>query len=104
MGLKPELSRSDHLLISHLIKKLEEWDAEFKKQHYIILGLIEDEEEMIEQEQGVYGECDEKVTIFSVRLQGLTEQEDAMPPPKPVIKRSRHLERRKEVCITSRVA
>ena len=50
---KPKFSRMDGLTISCLIKKLEDWDAEFKKQHNIVLDFIEDESKMMEQEQSI---------------------------------------------------
>ena len=56
-------------MISCLVKKLENWDAEFRKQHNIVLDLIEDESESMEQEQSIYNKHDKKVTHLSLRLQ-----------------------------------
>ena len=61
---KPELCRTDCLMIQHLVNKLEDWSAEFKKQHGVILDLMDDEEETTEREQAVYDEYDKKVTNF----------------------------------------
>ena len=58
---KLELSRTDRLLISHLVKKLEDWDAEFRKQHDVVLHLTE-YDMAIEREQAVFDEHDKKVT------------------------------------------
>ena len=43
---------------------------------------MDDKEEMVEREQAVYDEYDEKITKFLLRLQEL-EHEEAMSPPKP---------------------
>ena len=39
---KAELSRTDCLMISRLIKKFEDWDSELRKQHNVVLDLVED--------------------------------------------------------------
>ena len=95
MEFKSELTRSDRLLISRLAKKLEDWNTEFKKQHYTILDLIEEEEEeTIAQEQAVLDEYDEKVTSFSFRLEELKQEDEAVPSGKFTITRPHQLEKR----------
>ena len=81
-------------MIPHLIKKLEEWGTEFKKQHNIVLDLMDDEEEAMEQEQAVFDEYDEKITLFSLRLQKLASKEEAVAPPKPKTGYPQHLTKR----------
>ena len=39
LEVKLELSEIDPLMVSHLFKKLDDWDAEFRKQHDIVLDL-----------------------------------------------------------------
>lgn len=66
-------------MVSHLIKKLEDWNAEFRKQHDTVWELIEDEQEMIEHERSVYDKHDEKVTLLVLSRQELAlEEEEAV--------------------------
>ena len=37
---KVELSRADCLMILRLIKKLEDWNSELRKQHDVVLDLL----------------------------------------------------------------
>ena len=46
-----------------LLKKLEEQDTEFKKYHYIIIKLLDNEEEL-EQEPVKLDDPDNKITDF----------------------------------------
>ena len=86
LELKLELTRSDRLLIPHLAKKLEDWDPEFKKQHYAILDLLDEEgEETIAQEQKALDEYDDKITSFLLRLEELKREDEAVPPMGPTI-------------------
>ena len=50
LELKHEVSNADKLMTQHLLKKLEKQDVEFKKYCYIIVELLENEEDL-EQEQ-----------------------------------------------------
>ena len=91
--MTPELSRTDILMI---VKKLEEdWDVDFKKQHDIVLYLTKDEQETMEDEQSMYDEHDEKVSLLSFCLQELAlEEEEAVPKSKPAAEFSHLLGRR----------
>ena len=73
---KSELTRTDRLMVSCLIKKLEDWDAKFRKLHNVVLDLTEDESDGIEWERSIFDEHDEKVTQLSVRLQVLGYEEE----------------------------
>ena len=74
---KSELSRTDRLMVLCLVKKQEDWDAEFRKHHHAVLDLTEEDTAAIEREQAIFDEHDEKVTQLSLRLQvlGLEEEE-----------------------------
>ena len=48
LEVKSELSRTNRLLVSRLVKKLKDWDAEFRKWHDVILYLIEEDMTEIE--------------------------------------------------------
>ena len=41
---------------------------EFKQHHYVIVDLIEEDEEALEQEYAIFNDCDDKVTTFSIWL------------------------------------
>ena len=43
LEMKAELSAHEQLMVSQFMKKIENWDAEFKEHHQTILDLIEDE-------------------------------------------------------------
>ena len=74
---KVELFRIDHLLISQLIKKSEDWDSELRKQHNVVLDLVEDNSEVLKQEQSIYDEHNKKVSmLLSLRLQELAQEDD----------------------------
>ena len=66
---KRELSHTDRLPIPQLLKNLQKWDAEFKQHHYVILDLIDEEDEALEQEYAIFNDYDDKVTSFMIRLQ-----------------------------------
>ena len=61
---KSELSRTDCLLVSRLVKKLEDWYAEFRKQHDIVLDLTEEDTTEIEREQAVFDEHKKRLPNF----------------------------------------
>lgn len=92
---KSELTRTDRLMVSRLVKKLEDWDAEFRKHHDVILDLTEEDTTAIEREQAIFDEHDEKVTQLSLRLQVLgLEDSEARPPSTSDADTSQHLEKR----------
>ena len=94
LEVKPELSKTDCLMIPCLMKKLDECGAEFKKQFSIILDLMDDEEEAMTQEQAVFDEYDENITLFPLCLQELTSKEEAVAPTKPKTGYPHHLTKR----------
>ena len=80
------------ILVSCLVKKLEDWDAEFRKQHDVVLDVTEQESGAIEQEQKVFDEHNEKVIQLSLRLLLLGLQEiGAGPAPTSDADISKHL-------------
>ena len=92
---KSELTRTDRLMVSCLVKKLDDWDSEFRKQHDVVLDLTEDESDAIEREQSIFDEHDETVTQLSLRLQVLgLEEEEAEPAPTSHDDTSQHSGRR----------
>ena len=95
LEVKAELSKTDRLLVSRLVKKLENWDAEFRKQHDVVLDLTEEDTTAIEREQAVFDEHDEKVTQLSLRLQVLgLEESEAWPASISDADISQHFEKR----------
>ena len=65
LELKAELSTCEQLLVPQLIKKIEDWDAEFKLHHQTILDLVDEEQhETLEQEYPNYNEYDDRVTML----------------------------------------
>ena len=79
-------------MVSSLIKTLEDWDAEFRKQHNVVLDLTEDESDAIKWEQSIFDEHDEKVTQLSLHLQVLgLEGKEAEPAPMSHTDTSQHL-------------
>ena len=48
--LRQELSNADKLAIQRLLKKLEKQDTEFKKYHYAIVELLEEEDDLEEEQ------------------------------------------------------
>ena len=72
---KSELSRTDCLLVSRLVKKFEDWDGEFRKQHDVVLDITEEDTTAIEREQAVFDKHDEKIIQISLCLQVLGLEE-----------------------------
>ena len=81
--------------MSRLVKKLEDWDAKFRKQRDVILDLTEEDTTTIEREQAVFDKHDEKVTQLSLCLQVLgLEESEAGPASISDADTSQHLEKR----------
>ena len=76
--LKRELSHTDRLAIQRLLKKIEEQDTEFKKYHYAIVELLEEEGDL-DQEQANLDDHDDRIADFIDRLQVLIESMDDEP-------------------------
>ena len=76
--LRRELSNADRLAIPHLLKRLEEQETEFKKYHYVIVKLLEMEEDL-DQEQATLDDHNDKFTDFISRLQVLVEKRVSEP-------------------------
>ena len=70
--LRRELSNVDKLVIQHLLKKLEEQDAEFRKYHYTMVELLEEDADL-EEEQAKLEDHYNKISDFISRLQVLVE-------------------------------
>ena len=93
---RAELSRTDHLMISRLIKKLKNWDSELRKKHDVVLDLVEDDSEVLKQEQRIYDKHDKKFSmLLSFHLQELARKNDeTVHTSKPADEAFHHLERR----------
>ena len=78
LELKRELLHADWLAIQHLMKKLEEQNAEFKKQHSI-MDLLEDEGDL-DQEQAMLDDHDDRIADCIGHLQVLIEDKDGDSP------------------------
>ena len=66
---KEEITHVDCLAIKRLIKKFESLDDEFRKHHYTIVELLEDE--AVDEEQATLDDHDERITDLVERLQQL---------------------------------
>ena len=57
---KDMLTSSDHLTLERLSKKIEALDAEFKKHHYAVIDLVNDEQKQ-DEVQAVMNDHEDKV-------------------------------------------
>ena len=80
LELKHDLSHTDQLVIQRLLKKLQELDAEFKKNHYAVVENLEREEDT-EDEQATLNDHEDKIANFQGRLQVLVEEKAKHSPP-----------------------
>ena len=76
--LRQELLNANKLAIRGLLQKLEEQDSEFKKYHYAIVELLEEDDDL-EEEQAKLDDHDDKITDFISRLQFLVENKASEP-------------------------
>ena len=70
--LRWELSNAHKLAIQRLLKKLEEQDTEFKKYHYTIVELLEEDDNL--EEQAKLDVHNDKIADFILCLQVLVEK------------------------------
>ena len=87
---KEERTHVDCLAIQRLIRKFESLDAEFRKHHYTIVELLEDE--AVDEEQATFDDHDEKITDLVERLQQLIPEPDVDPPPSAITDASKPLQ------------
>ena len=67
---KETLSPADRIALQRLVKKIESLDEEFKKQHFVIVELL-DQEDDLTQEQAKLDEHDDQVADLSDRVEQL---------------------------------
>ena len=70
LKVKQDLWHADQPAIQHVLKKLEELDAEFKKYHYAIVEFLESEED-VEDEQAMMDDHDDETADVVNHLQVL---------------------------------
>ena len=78
LELKRELLHADQLTIRRLLKKIEDQDAKFKKYHFAIVEILEDEEEL-EKEQSTFDDHDDRIADYIGRLQVLVKDKEDEP-------------------------
>ena len=67
---KETLSSTDHIALQRLAKKIESLDEEFKNQHFILVELL-DQEDDLTKEQAALNEHDDQVADLSDRAEQL---------------------------------
>ena len=102
-----DISMGDRLAAQQLLLKLDTLDADFKLYHFAIVDLVDDE--LLEMEQGVLNEHDDRVADLALRIQQLYSEStpsspstSSLDPRVRLTKRLRRLDRDLEL-VTSAV-
>ena len=74
---KDNLSSTDLLAVEWLFKKVEALDIEFKPQQYAVIDLVGDDEHVLDEEQAVMEEHEDKVAEIIEHLQELPPEAKA---------------------------
>ena len=68
---KDSLTSGDLLTVHCLLKKVEALDIEFKENHYAVIDLVEDDEQILNEQQAVIDNHEDKVAEITECLQQL---------------------------------
>ena len=74
---KDTQTSSDLLAVERLLKKIEALDVEFKEHHYAVIDLVEDHEQVLDDEQAIMNDYEEKVAEIIECLQELRPEAKA---------------------------
>ena len=63
------LTNSSLLTVQHLFKEVEALDVEFKEHHYAVIDLAGDDKQILDEEQAVMDDHEDKVEEITERMQ-----------------------------------
>ena len=85
----PVLTTSNCQMVVHLLKRLNSYDAAFMKHHFIILDLIEKDDNAQDEQKRKLDDHEDKVSNFAYRLEQLAHPSAPTPPTKASVLRTK---------------